>query len=77
MKEALLMNIEQGLNQLTSDVPNFLLLKFLSLLPTVSHQLEEVLFDVLKHKIGLIDDANHLFEFDDVGMVHFPKSFYL
>jgi hypothetical protein len=77
MKKALLVNIEQSLNQLASNVPNFLLLKLLSLLTTVSHQLEEILFDILKHKIGFIDDPDHLFEFDNIRMVHFPKSFYL
>jgi hypothetical protein len=47
----------------------------LSLFTAVSHQFEEIFFNVLKDEVGLIDDSDDLFEFDDVLMIHFSKGF--
>jgi hypothetical protein len=76
MKKSLLVNIQQGLNQLTSNVSNLMLLQFLPLFTAVSHQFKEIFFNVLKDEVGLIDDSDDLFEFDDVLMIHFSEGFY-
>lgn len=76
MEKTLLMNIQQRLNQLTSNISNLMLLQFLPLLTTIRHQFKQILFNVLKNKVGLIDDSNDFFEFDDILMIHLSEGFY-
>lgn len=70
MKEPLFMDIEKCLGQLLGNVSYFLLLKLLPALFAFGHQFVEILFDVLKDEVCLIDHPDDFLELDDVGMVH-------
>jgi len=75
MEEALLVNVEQWLCKLLGDVAYFILGKTLCALPTFSHQLVKIFFDVLEDEVGLIDYSNNLLELYYVGMIHLAKGF--
>lgn len=57
-----------------SDESNFVLLQFAAFFFAIRHQFVQIFFDVFKYKVGFVDHSDNFFEFDDVGMVHFPES---
>lgn len=75
MEEPLFMYIEDGFCKLFGYKSNLVLLQFDAFFFTFSHEFIEIFFDILKHEVGLVDDSDDFFEFDDVGVVHFPQSF--
>lgn len=74
MKEPLFMNVNQGLDQLLRDESNLMLFQLLAPLLPLSHQLVEILLDVLEDEVSLIDHSDHLFQFYYVRVVHLPES---
>lgn len=73
VEEALLVDVEDGFRQLPGDDSYLLLFEFGALLLAISHEFVEILFDVLKYEVGLVDDPDDLLEFDYVGVVHLAQ----
>lgn len=73
VEEALLVDVEHSFRQLPCDDSYLLLLEFGALLLAIGHEFVEILFDVLKYEVSLVDDPDHLFEFDYVWVVHLAQ----
>ena len=71
MEESLFVYVQYGFCQLFSYVTNLVLFKLFSSFFAVRHQFVKILLDILKNKVGLIDDSNDFLEFNDVRVVHF------
>ena len=74
MEKALPMNIENSLCQLFSDMPDFPFCESLSSLFSLSGQFIEVLLNILKNKVGLVDNPNNFFESNNIRVIHFSES---
>lgn len=75
MEESLFVYVQYGFCQLFSYVTNLVLFKLFSSFFPVCHQFVKILLDILKNKVGLIDDSNDFLEFNDVRVVHFSEGF--
>jgi hypothetical protein len=75
MEKTLFVYIEDSLCKLFGYEANLVLLQFDALLLTLCHKFVQIFFDILKYEIGLVDDSDNLFKFDNVGVIHLPQSF--
>jgi hypothetical protein len=71
MKEALLVDVVERLAELQGNRADLVFFQLLAGLLPPADEPEEVLLDILEHKVCLIDHPDDLLELDDIGMVHF------
>ena len=55
------MDVDESLDELLGDVPDFMLLQLFSPFFAFGHELIEILFDILEDEVRLIDDTYDLF----------------
>lgn len=73
MEETLLMNVGKGFCQLPCDKSDLFIFQYSPFLPSFGDQFVQIFFDVFKHKIGIVADSDHFFQFYDVGVRHFAQ----
>ena len=74
MEKTLSMNIENSLCQLFSDMPDFPFGESLPSLFSLSSQFIEVLLNILKNKVGLVDNPNNFLKSNNIRVIHFSES---
>jgi hypothetical protein len=61
---------------MSKKVLDFLLSKFFALLLHLTVHLIQIIIKVLKNHVQLIRNKQHLFEFDNIGMIQFTQGLY-